>query len=223
MLNPTNKKFCGARGIPQSFSRQSGRASHSKQVVQQKTSVSAQSLQPPSAPVVHRPQATPKTAQARMAKEAVKPKSPAAPPVYHPQRVPKVLQTRMGKDRTGRQACELQRTVQRTLAGVVQLVTCKKCGQQGHTQQKCYLYSNTKANPNSQAKQQSKEQLAYNAFSGYRSDFFADNDVNVGHVRAFFLAGYSLHGHGSGGSGSGENYATKGDADTFVGWFRSKY
>lgn len=216
-MNSINKRSTGAKGIPQSINGRAGHAPQSKPVVAQpKTVVSAQSVKQPTAPPAYRPQATPNALQPKVANGAVNRKAPVAAPVSRPQQSPKVLPV-------GRQAPGFRGTVQQKAAGVVQLVKCDKCGQSGHTKAKCYLHGNTKANPNSGAKQLSKAQRAFNNFQSYRSDFFSQNDVTVEHVTQFLNAGYSLHGHGSGGSGSGENQATKDDADTFVGWWRGKY
>ena len=155
-----------------------------------------------------------KAAQVKPATSAIQRKTPVAPPVYNPQQTPRVLQRKAGVSKG---------TIQQTPARVVQMVWCTKCNRSGHTKSKCYLYKDGSQAKALAVRQQSKEQRAYDHFSGYRSDFFRENDVKVEHVRAFFEAGYSLHGHGSGKRGSGENQATKDDANTFVGWFRGKY
>lgn len=94
-MNSNNRKSPGARGIPQPFNRQAGRAPQFKPVVAQlKTRVSAQSVKRPVAPPVYRPQATPAAAQTKMAHGVLNRKSPVATPVYRLQQVPKVLQTK---------------------------------------------------------------------------------------------------------------------------------
>jgi len=82
-----------------------------------------------------------------------------------------------------------------------------------------------KSKHGSKEKQQSKAQRAFNAFQSYRSDFFADNGVTVGHVTQFLKEGNKLHGHGSGegSKDSGENPATTEDANVFVGWYRKNF
>jgi hypothetical protein len=186
---------------------------------QLKDAGSASSVKRPAAPPVYRPQAPAQAVQPRRSNGAVIRKSSTAPPI---QAAPKVLPTRVETDRIVGKASAFRGAVQPKLARVIQLKKCPLCGKNGHGKQSCYLNSNTKANPKSGAKQESKAQRAYNAFQGYRSDFFAQNDIDVSHVRAYLNAGHKLHGHGSGGSGSGENQATKDDADAFVGWWRGR-
>lgn len=61
--------------------------------MQPKMAMAAQKKMP-AAPPVYRPQATPKTAQPKMANGSPNRQPPVAPPVYRPQPVPKVLQTK---------------------------------------------------------------------------------------------------------------------------------
>lgn len=171
---------------------------------QLKTRTSAQSINHPIAPPVYRPQATPKVAQPKMANGAVNRGSPIAPPVYRP---------------------NFSGAVQQTPARAVQFTKkCKVCNSKSHgTSQHEYYAGKSKANPQSQAAQISKNQRTLNAFQSYRSDFFDEYTITTAHIDLFFKAGYTLHGHGSGGNGDGENQATVDDANAFVGWYRGKY
>lgn len=115
------------------------------------------------------------------------------------------------------------------MAGAIQLMkkSCPHCGGV-HPRMK---YKDCPANPMKKGKHvagspermQSKAQRAFNAFQGYRRDFFNDNDITVGHVTQYFTEGHKLHGHGSGGNDDGENQATVDDANAFVGWYRKNY
>lgn len=94
-MNSTNKKPPGARGVPQPFNRQAGRAPQVKPIVAQlKTGASAQSVKQPVAPPVYRPQSPTKAVQPKIAHSTMNRKPPVAPPVYRPQLAPKVLQAK---------------------------------------------------------------------------------------------------------------------------------
>jgi len=189
-----------------------------------KTRVAAQTINHPIAPPVYRPHATPKAAQLKMANGAVNRGSPMAPSVHQPHLVPNVLPAKVAAPWTGRLPSDLRGTIQQTPASCIQLTKpCATCGSRQHGTSQHYLTVNTKANPRSDAHQQSKLQRTLNSFRGYRGDFFGENNVTTQHIDLFFKAGYSLHGHGSGGGDDGENQATIDDANAFVGWFRKKY